>query len=42
MVAMFYNGAIFTSLVVPQLLGGLEPGAITRSMLRLVLADDVR
>jgi len=38
MVAMFYNGAVFTSLVVPQLLGGLEPGDITRSMLRLVLA----
>ncbi|MFC4947239.1 TetR/AcrR family transcriptional regulator [Pseudonocardia sp. GCM10023141] len=37
MVAMFYNGAVFTSLVVPNLLGGLAPRDITRAMLRLVL-----
>jgi DNA-binding transcriptional regulator YbjK len=38
MVAMFYNGAVFTSLVVPQLLNGLAPGEISRSMLERVLA----
>lgn len=42
MVAMFYNGAVFTSLVVPHLLGGLLPRDITRAMLRLVLGGDKR
>lgn len=40
MVGMFYNGAVFTSLVVPHLLGGLAPRDITRSMLHLVLTGD--
>ncbi|GAA3567396.1 TetR/AcrR family transcriptional regulator [Nonomuraea rosea] len=33
----FYNGVLFTSLVMPQALGGRTPGEVTRAMLRRVL-----
>ena len=33
----FYNGVLFTSLVMPQTLGGRSPGEITRTMLQKVL-----
>ncbi|OSC37224.1 TetR/AcrR family transcriptional regulator [Mycobacterium decipiens] len=33
----FYNGVLFTSLVMPHTLGGRSPGEITRSMVRKVL-----
>jgi DNA-binding transcriptional regulator YbjK len=33
----FYNGVLFTYLVMPQTLGGQSPGEITRTMLRRVL-----
>jgi DNA-binding transcriptional regulator YbjK len=33
----FYNGVLFTSLVMPQTLGGRSPGEITRIMLEKVL-----
>ena len=33
----FYNGVLFTSLVMPQTLGGRSPGEITRDMLDKVL-----
>lgn len=33
----FYNGVLFTSLVMPQTLGGRSPGEITRAMLAKVL-----
>lgn len=33
----FYNGVLFTSLVMPQALGGRSPGEITRTMLGRVL-----
>ncbi|HEX3548629.1 MAG TPA: TetR family transcriptional regulator [Mycobacterium sp.] len=34
---VFYNGVLFTSLVMPQTLGGRSPGEITRIMLETVL-----
>ncbi len=36
----FYNGVLFTSLVMPQTLGGRSPGEITRTMLRMVLGPE--
>lgn len=36
----FYNGVLFTSLVMPQTLGGRSPGEITRTMLRMVLEPE--
>ncbi|MCH6163830.1 TetR/AcrR family transcriptional regulator [Streptomyces marispadix] len=36
----FYNGVLFTSLVMPQTMGGRSPGEITRAMLELVLETD--
>lgn len=36
----FYNGVLFTSLVMPQTLGGRSPGEITRAMLGKVLATE--
>ena len=33
----FYNGVLFTALVMPQTLGGQNPGEITRTMLHRVL-----
>lgn len=33
----FYNGVLFTSLVMPHTLGGRSPGEITRAMLQKVL-----
>ena len=33
----FYNGVLFTSLVMPQTLGGRSPGEITRTVLQRVL-----
>jgi DNA-binding transcriptional regulator YbjK len=34
---VFYNGALFTSLVMPQSLGGRTPAEITRAMLKRLL-----
>jgi DNA-binding transcriptional regulator YbjK len=34
---VFYNGVLFTSLVMPRTLGGQSPGEITRTMLHTVL-----
>ena len=36
----FYNGVLFTSLVMPQTLGGRSPGEITRAMLEKVLEPE--
>jgi AcrR family transcriptional regulator len=36
----FYNGVLFTSLVMPQTLGGQSPGDITRTMLQRVLEPE--
>jgi DNA-binding transcriptional regulator YbjK len=36
----FYNGVLFTSLVMPQTLGGQSPGDITRAMLQKVLEPE--
>jgi DNA-binding transcriptional regulator YbjK len=36
----FYNGVLFTSLVMPQTLGGQRPGEMTRSMLQKVLEPE--
>lgn len=36
----FYNGVLFTSLVMPQTLGGRSPGEITRTMLQMVLGPE--
>jgi DNA-binding transcriptional regulator YbjK len=36
----FYNGVLFTSLVMPQALGGRSPGEVTRTMLRMVLGPE--
>jgi DNA-binding transcriptional regulator YbjK len=33
----FYNGVLFTALVMPQTLGGRSPGEVTRAMLQMVL-----
>jgi DNA-binding transcriptional regulator YbjK len=35
----FYNGVLFTSLVMPAALGDRTPAAVTRAMLELVLTD---
>lgn len=40
MVGMFYNGAVFTSLVMPQVIEGFDAGEIARTMLRLVLSGE--
>jgi DNA-binding transcriptional regulator YbjK len=40
LLSVFYNGVLFTSLVMPQALGGRSPGEITRTMLHKVLASD--
>ena len=37
----FYNGVLFTSLVMPQTLGGQSPGDITRTMLQKVLEPEL-
>ena len=38
----FYNGVLFTSLVMPQTMGGRSPGEITRIMLETVLGPTRR
>lgn len=38
----FYNGVLFTALVMPQTLGGRSPGEITRAMLQMVLEPETR
>jgi AcrR family transcriptional regulator len=38
----FYNGVLFTYLVMPQTLGGRSPGEITRTMLQMVLEPATR